>query len=621
MCGFLVEIDIDNNLSDRNQFIKNSKILINRGPDHYKYESDEEFFQSGFCRLSIIDSSENGNQPMVSTCGRYICLFNGEIYNHKKIYEKIKNQFFWRGHSDTEILLNAWITYGKEIFSKIDGMYSFVILDKLKKNFFAARDRFGEKPLYYFNSSSKIILSSRPLPINNIINQEKIIINLKAIKFFLNSGYFARNQSCYQNISKLEPGKFMTLEENKISIKTYFDPLSLNIMKKNHKIEYFIDKLDDELNESVRERLISDKPIGLFLSGGIDSSLIAAISKKNKGDIQAFNLSFEEEEYDESKDAKVVADHLNLKINIEKLRPNDLIEVMDECYIKIDEPFFDPAFFPLLRLSKFTKKYVDVVLTGDGGDELFGGYNHYNLIKIIQNKNFNLLLRILVKLSKIINISSHKLELLSNAIKYKNPIKSFAFLRSIQKDFPDLICDFKNEKNLIDIFNLSSNSINKNLDNTEKAMLLDIMYTFNDDYLEKTDLCTMFYSLEARSPFLSKSIFNISQSIPIDYKVTYSQKKIILRKLALKYLPKSLILKKKKGFDVPIKNWLRNELYEWSKEILFDEKNYKNLLLDINKVKEIFNLHKSKKRDCHPYLWATLMLLKFNQHYVRIQKK
>jgi len=622
MCSILGEVSFDRKIFLQSNFVEASSIMAHRGPDNKGYFTDKKNFQFAFNRLSIIDTSSAGDQPMISHCGRYICIFNGEIYNFQKIYQDIKNNFIWKSSSDTEVLLNAWIHWGSECLHKIDGMFAFSIWDKKLKKIIIARDRIGEKPLYYYKNKNSILFSSRPSPILKLLPNLKNRYDASSVAFFLESGYFPRNKSIFSGIQKLEPGNYIDFDENNFSIKQYWSVNNFNpnfLEKKS--LDSYAEECESLLKKSILERLSSDRPLGFFLSGGIDSSLIVALASKvmNKENIKAFNLGFDHPDFDESEDASFVSSMLGISLEKQKLTPSSLIKLIPKMYQKFDEPFFDSSCFPLMAISEFAKRKVDVVITGDGGDELFGGYEYYSIIKILSISGFNKkLIRYTLDLLSSSKYSSHKIKLLSYALNIQCPIKRFSFIRSIKKDFISVMLDENIQQDMLHTqFLNSSEKMNNNLDIVNKVMRLDLLHTLNDDYLQKTDLSTMAYSLECRSPFLSTNLIEWSLGIPSNYKVSYFRKKIILKKLAEKFFPKKFIYKKKKGFELPLKHWLRDDLLQWSRETIFEKQNFNNLPIDQKKVIEIFNLHNSKKRDCHPYLWAILMLLDFNKNNLK----
>ena len=617
MCSILGQISLAGNLINQNKFIQASDVLRHRGPDKKKYLSDNNHFQFAFNRLSIIDLNDSGDQPMVSDCGRYICVFNGEIYNHKSIFEEIKEKFQWRGNSDTEVLVNAWSLYKEKVIKKLDGMFSFAIWDKNDAKLTIVRDRIGEKPLYYYlDNQNSLFFTSRPEPIKFIFPNLRKELNEDSVTFYFESGYLPRNKSINNKIFKLEPGCYLEFKENKIKINNYWSVNNFFPKNTNNKtLKTYVAELDELLRESIYDRLISDRPLGFLLSGGLDSSLIVAISStmQDKKNLKVFNLGFDNKAYDESEDAKLVTNSLGINLIKEKLNANDLIKLTDIFFEKFDEPFSDSACFPLMAISKFAKNYVDVVITGDGGDELFGGYHYYHLMNLYEK--FEIIFTFLrySKLTKTLKLfNNHKIKLFMNFIEAKNSMSRFSFIRSARKDFPSVLNKITKYSLQNSYLSLKNKMQNDN-DVLSQVMKLDIQNTLNDNYLQKTDLSSMAFSLESRAPFLSKKIIEWSLQIPTKYKVNLFEKKIIIKELAKKYLPNEIVNKKKKGFEPPIKDWLKKDLKDWSLDLIKNDKNYKGLNLDKSKIIDLFNLHLSGKRDCHPYLWTILMMLKFNE--------
>ena len=619
MCSIFGHVSFSHKLLEKEQIITASNLMSERGPDNKSYLSDNVNYQFAFNRLAILDLEDTGNQPMISNCGKYIILFNGEIYNYKKLYHEIKSKFSWNGSSDTEVFLNAWSLWREKVFDKIDGMFAIAIWDTVHKKLVLARDRVGEKPLYYYKNEESIIFSSRPKSILSVKPKIKYNYDIENLNFYLNSGFFLREKSFFSEIKKLEPGTFLSIDYKQFKLKKYWDLNNFYPNKINdNSINYNVDKCEELLKESVSDRLASDKPLGFLLSGGIDSSLITAIASTivEKKNILAFNLGFDEKEYDESEDAESVANYLGINLNKKKLSSNELLDFFDTFKKNFDEPFSDSSCFPLLAISKFAKEKVDVVLTGDGGDELFGGYKYYSIIDFFEKFKYstNILKFLFSFIYPFKNINNHKINLIHNLLKRKKIISKFSFVRSIKKDFQIILNKQNNNFDIENVFDDLASKMNKNNTSLDKSMKLDILTTLNDNYLQKSDLSTMAYSLECRSPFLSKKIIEWSQTLPSNQKVNFNKKKIILKEISKKYLPKEIINKKKKGFELPLKNWLRNELKDWSLDLICDDKNYKNLPLDKEKIKELYDLHLIKKRDCHPYLWSILMALNYNKN-------
>jgi asparagine synthase (glutamine-hydrolysing) len=625
MCGFIGHISFDETFINKSRLVDSVNIIKSRGPDNLGIAVGNNY-GFAFRRLSIIDLSNDANQPMFSNDQNYVCVFNGEIYNYKELYNSIKSEFVWKTNSDTELLINCWIKWGPDCLQKLDGMFSFAILDKKNSLLYAARDRVGEKPFYYYAINKNIYFSSRPSPILHQIPELSKEYNEQSIRSHLESGYIPGNNTIYKSIQKLKAGHYLIFSKNNFDIYPYWEIKNINVnvelLKK--KEEDLIDELDDLLTASVEKKFISDVPVGILLSSGIDSSLITAIAKKKlnrKDNIKTFSIGFLNKNYDESINSKKIANFLGTDHNEKKISPNDLLDLLPKFFNNFDEPFFDSSSFPMMFVSKIASKQVKVVLTGDGGDELFGGYNYYLIIKILEKINYfpRSVKKILANiLSKSFN---YKINLIAEVLKKDNFIDSFAFIRSILKINKNVLFEsiIKKTLGLNNIFREDYLSFDKNISSAEACMKLDIINTLNDDYLQKSDLSSMSYSIENRAPFLSKDIIEWSAKLPLKYKINFFNKKHILKKLLRRYLPDHLINKKKIGFEVPIREWIIHDLHDWTSERVYNKKFYKNLPIKQSLVIELFLNLKKGKNGIHSYLWSILMLLEFNKRNLSLQ--
>ena len=612
MCGILGTIFNGKKKFNRNLFESSLDLLNSRGPDFSKIDEGNDYI-FGHKRLSIIDLSQNSNQPMYSNCKRYICLFNGEIYNFQKLKKNLlEKKYNFRSSGDTEVLLNGWIEWGVEIFDKLDGMYSFAIWDQQLKKLIIARDRIGEKPLYYLKDENSFSFSSRPKSLLRLYPDYKTKFDPQSLRFFIENGYVPSPYTIHQKMFKLEPGSYLILDKKfQINKKNYYNFKK----KKNNKIllneSSAINQLDILLGRSVENRMISDVPLGSFLSGGVDSSLITSYMTRYKSDkINTFSITFEDKSQDESEHALLVSKHLKTNHNVINFKCNKILDLLEIYEDNFDEPFYDTSAFAVLAISEFTKNNVSVVLTGDGADELFGGYFIYLLHRYSKYNNFipNFLINIIKQ------INNHKIKLFANTIG-KSSSSLFFYLRSITKDF-------KNPLNEIFLSNTFSsekffkeniwNNYNE-FSSTEKCMLQDIKYNLADNYLQKIDMGTMSYSLEARSPYLSEDLVNWSLNIPLKFKINNFKGKYLLKKLASNYLPNKIIYRKKMGFEVPMENWLRYELKDWMIDLFEYGKKYSELPIDFNIVDKLLELHLKKIRNVFPILWALLMLINYEK--------
>ncbi len=620
MCGISGRVNFQEKINSED-LLESISLIRSRGPDR------ENIWLEGSCglahaRLAILDLSETGNQPMISSNEQFVCVFNGEIYNFQKLRKKLENyKVVFKGSSDTEVLLESWNVWGQKTLNYLDGMFAFAIWDKLNKQLFIARDRIGEKPLYYSLENNGINFASRPSCLFKLDKKISKSLSIQGIRYFLESGYFPSEFSVNENIKKLKAGQILKFDEKGLSLNNYW---SSNNIKTNFKFtekdeEKILDELDSLLYDSVKERMISDVPIGAFLSGGIDSSIVVAMMTKiSNHPIKTFTIGFEEKDYDESLYAEKVANYLNTEHTCKILGVNDLLKLMPDFLKNFDEPFFDSSAFPSMAVSSLAREKVKVCLTGDGGDELFGGYHYYRIIYLL-NFFFSLPKNMRISLAKVLSfLPNHRFKLLGAALNKSSIEKSFAFSRSIAKDFGSLLSkDLINSTvSLESLFEKESESFPKNLHAVERSMRLDSQFTLCDDYLQKTDLSSMTYSLETRTPFLEKSLIEWSMELPHQFKVRGTKSKYLLKKLLYRYVPKNLVDRPKRGFGVPIDYWLRNQLKDWAQEKINNKKNYKNLPLNQEALIRLFNLHLSGKRDAHPLIWASLMLLEFNKNLI-----
>lgn len=365
---------------------------------------------------------------------------------------------------------------------------------------------------------------------------------------------------------------------------------------------------DEIFNDEIEKKLNSDRQVGIFLSSGIDSSLVTKIASEKNKNLKTFSIGFSEQGYDESNISKQFSESIGLEHYEKVISSKDLIKLIPTIYENYDEPITDQSLLPTFILCQFAKENgVDVCLSGDGGDELFGGYNYYHLMKMKYfyqkfPKIFKKILSILLRLS-----NKHKIILLNEFLKIKNVDDSFLFLKKISKDLDQI----KNG-------HINFDEIKNNFDfkDLQDCMNFDLANNLSENYLVKLDRSSMYHSIECRVPFLSKNIYNFSKNIDINDKVNFFNKKIFLKSYAKKYLPNYILEKKKRGFETPIKEWLRSDLFDWAKDLLNDDQNYKNLPLDKNKINSLFLIHKKGKRDVHAYLWPVLMLLKYNKEKV-----
>ena len=564
MCGYVIAIGNGSDLI--NSVRKSTEITSYRGPDETTfYNNLDEKIYIGFNRLSVMDP-ENGSQPLMNTDKDIIICFNGEIYNQFEIRNELKknNIYFKTKSLDTEVILKGYLFYGEKIFTKLDGQFSISIIDLKKKKIILARDKFGEKPLYYFKDSNKIIVGSDLTIYKNFKDIDLTFDNKNIKKFFIYSSVPAPN-TIFKNIYKVKHSEVVSINipSKEIVKYNYFIPKILK--DKNDSVDYYIDKLDSLLDKSVKSRLITDSKIGIFLSGGLDSSLISYYGNKYNNDLNFFSISVKEESFDEIHKAKKMARFFNKENNSIELNQNKFDSEYENILNLLDEPIGAPTFIPMYYLSRNASKHIKSVLSGDGADEIFGGYENFKYINLISHINNFRINKILGKFTKLINFLPISKKNLSNDFKIRRfaqgiihdkKFQNTMFLSPISlSDLNDLFNENTSVDDLLeDVCNFEKKY--ENVDSFEKNYLYFVDFYIPDIICARADKASMLNSLEIRSPFLNPEILEFSLSLP--KKMRYLLKdKLILRMLAQKKISKDFMKLKKGGFTFPIQKWLK----------------------------------------------------------------
>ena len=588
---------------------KMSSLIHHRGPDdnnlyHYPLKN----FAVMHNRLSIIDLNKTGRQPMVSKLGN-VLVYNGEIYNFIELkYELLnKKKIKFKGTSDTEILLNLIEIYGIEkTLDKIKGMFVFCFFDKVKDKVFFARDRIGEKPLYYGLNNGNFYFTSE---LKSLFGNKdfKPVISKKSFNYLTTLNYIPSPFTIYNNIYKLKQSHYFCFDLNKETTqeihqtKYWSNKIEIN---NNLSFEKCKKKLKNKLFDVVESELIADVDVGIFLSSGIDSSLIASIASKiSKKKINTFSLGFNDKYYDESSDSEKIAEYIGS--NHKKLFIDDVdyiksIKKISSIYC---EPFSDSSQIVTIPLCDFASKYVKVCLTGDGGDELFGGYNRYingkKLEKYFYN-NINYFEKYI--LEKIQNINNQKINNLFS--KFEKFIPNSFRIDNLILKLKKIAKSKLNSENFFEFYikNLSHDGdkitknkqdflfmkkyFEKSIDIENTMMFFDQNFYLPDDLVVKMERASMASSLEIRSPFLHPEIVEFANTIPLQYKISNKQGKLITRSILEELLPKKYLLKKKKGFLVPLESLLKGELKQWSENILFSKRVNEHNFYSIDTIKQ-----------------------------------
>ena len=614
--------------------------LIHRGPDDTGTWLDlEHGIALGHRRLSIQDLSSCGHQPMESSSGRYVIVYNGEIYNFRKIQKELVSfGHEFHGHSDTEVLLAAIEQWGiTNALTRFTGMFALALWDQKNRVLSLARDRIGEKPLYY-GWQGKSFLFASELKALRVHPDWKNNINRDALALYMRHNYISAPYTIYKDIHKLTPGTILHIP---YSIRPgdlptpvpYWNMKDVAEYADNHLVglsdDEAVDGLDQLLRESIRNQMISDVPLGAFLSGGYDSSVVVALMQAESNQkIKTFSIGFHEEAYNEADHAKRVASHLGTEHTELYVTPEQAMDVIPRLPSLYDEPFSDSSQIPTFLVSEMTKKYVTVSLSGDGGDEIFAGYDRY----FFANSLWNKIRRIPYPLRKAVasGIKGVKPSTLGTSLHWLSPYLSSyggqgSFGDKLQKGadlllfntfeelYLRLISHWKNTENLVlyseePLSPLTDHSLWADLsDNIQTMQYLDTISYLPDDILVKVDRAAMGVSLETRVPFLDHRVIEYAWSLPQHMKVRNGDGKWIIRRLLDKYVPSTLMDRPKMGFGVPIDSWLRGPLRDWAESLLNESKLHEEGFFNPAPIRKKLEEHMSGERNWQYHLWDVLM--------------
>jgi asparagine synthase (glutamine-hydrolysing) len=474
----------------------------------------------------------------------------------------------------------------------------------------------GVKPLYYCVTGDRLHFASRPRALQILDSTVSREIDEQALRLYLECGFVPAPHTIHRAIRKLPPAHYLTFDETGLKITQYWDFRAIRPDRslKQRPERELLDELDSLVSESVRLRTVSDVPLGSLLSGGIDSALVTAmLAKHSPKKIQAFTIGFDDPAFDESGPAQEIAAHLGIVHHTERLRVDDLLELMPMFREEFDEPLADSSAFPVMAVSRLARKYVTVALSGDGGDELFGGYHYYAIAKAL-GKAYALPEVLRSASAAILDTAGyHKAHMLAGALRQKAFPEAFAFSRSIAKDFPSVLTEdvLGGTAGIDELYRIYAAAYLSDLGNLDQAMRLDMAFTLPDDYLQKIDVGSMAFSLEGREPLLDHVLVEWAMRLPDVWKVRGFGSKYLLRRLARRYIPRTILDRPKRGFGVPMARWLRGPLTEWASDTIRRRKLYDVLPIRPKIVQGLLDLHLSGKRDVSPLLWAILVLSDF----------
>lgn len=577
----------------------------------------------GHRRLSIIDTSDNATQPMTDPQGRFTIIFNGEIFNFKELKEKyFADKLDWHSQSDTEVLLELFIRKGKDCLPLLSGFFAFAIYDAQENELFIARDRFGKKPLLYYKTDDYFVFASEIKALLAYDIPKKL--NHTALLQYLQLNYIPPSNSMLQGVKKLPAGHYGYIKKNVIEISSYYE-LKWQQNAGSTSIDYATacTKLEQLMDESVRKRMISDVPLGAFLSGGIDSSVVVALASRHTNQLNTFSIGYKDNPFfDETFYAQLVAKKYNTNHTVFSLTNDDFLSHIDDVLNYIDEPFADSSAIPVYILSQQTRKHVTVALSGDGGDEVFAGYNkHQAEWRMRQQSLLNTVVKAGAPLWKVLPQSRNN--------KYANIFRQLnRFAEGSRLNVKDRYwrwAGFLTQEQAGSLLTSETLAgVNKHCYNKQRESILDPLnggqaiedflatdmgLVLAGDMLVKVDMMSMANSLEVRSPFLDHEVVDFAFGLPTAYKIDGSMKKKIVQDAFRKYLPDELYNRPKKGFEIPLLNWFQQQLRsritnEWINDDFINEQGIFDLKAIQNLKSKLFS---NNPGDSHATIWALIV--------------
>jgi len=605
--------------------------LLHRGPDDGAVWTDTENGVSlGHRRLSILELSAHGSQPMVSSSERFVIVYNGEIYNFNELRQQLElegHNCVWRGHSDTEVLLAAIEAWGiQTVLDKLVGMFAFAVWDKLTKSITIARDRMGEKPLYYGFIGHRFIFSSELKAIKAAFGSE-LSIDRYALTQFVRYGYVPAPESIYEGIKKLKPAHYLVIDSHACLTK----PVRYWALQQNSRLKTefaqasgneVVDMVGDRLSTAVKSQMVSDVPLGAFLSGGIDSSLIVSLMQaQSTSSINTYTIGFNEPEFDEAPYAKAIAKHLGTNHTEFYLGSDDALSIIPSLPEVYDEPFADSSQIPTILISRMTKQHVSVALSGDGGDELFAGYPRYQITAELWSKIEKLPLIVRQSLAYPLRTFSSKgwdnvcavlPETLRSKINGRRIYKMSELLgsESLAQMYTGLMSQWQSMDKVV----LGCDTMEREVETWESAdnsieemRRWDVSQYLPDDLLVKVDRGSMSASLETRAPLLDHRVAELAFSLPTHQLIKDGKGKWPLRELLGRYVPTSLFERPKAGFSIPLAQWLRGPLKNWAGDLLSEDRLRREGYFDAQKVRSAWLQHQNGTYDRSLHLWNILM--------------
>lgn len=616
---------------EENLLARMGKSLEHRGPDDEGQKVlrvGELSIGLGHRRLSIIDLSSAARQPMSNEDESIWLVFNGEIYNFKELRRELEQKGHrFKSNSDSEVIIHLYEEKGTRCLEQLKGMFAFVLWDSRSHSLFMARDRIGKKPLHYACTHDGIVFASeiKALLRHPMVSRE---IDLNSLNKYLTYEYVPAPNSIFKSIKKIEPGHYLLVHKGKIQSFQYWDIPLVDYPVVDRTEEEYIEELRAILERSVKARLVADVPIGVFLSGGIDSGLVAALVARHDQQVESFSIGFEDSSFDESPYAIQIAHSLNMRHHLKIFNAKELLENLHALPDIMDEPLADASILPTYLLSKFTAQKVKVALSGDGGDELFAGYQTYQAHKLVTYYNF---LPAFLK-NSLKSIASH-LPVSHDNVSADFRIKQFlkgtgvsseirffiwmgAFIDREKKELLSNDCKsaLRDHNTYEDIFGYINRSrLTKDL---ERILYLSMKLYLQDDILTKVDRASMANSLEVRCPLLDQELVEFACNLPMHYKLNGLKTKYLLKKAADGILPEGIANRPKKGFGIPLSRWLTGELKDFTLDYLSEQRITKQGFFHYPYIKTLIDDHFQKRNDNRKLLWTLLVFQIWHERFI-----
>jgi asparagine synthase (glutamine-hydrolysing) len=610
VCGITGFLDSELKLN-RQDLLSMTDCLKHRGPDAQGiYYNEPHRVGLGHRRLSIIDPTDSSNQPFTSSSGRYTIVYNGEVYNYKELAGSANVALKTSG--DTEVIVELFEQYGPAFVNKLNGMFAFVIHDQKEQKLYVFRDRLGVKPLFYYWNGKTFIFASELKSFNSLSHIDKQV-NTEALNIFLKIGYIPEPHTIFKQIKKFPSGTYACVTQSGCTFEKYWsitEKTNKNLLTNYGSAKKELRRL---LESSVQYRMISDVTFGSFLSGGIDSSLVTAIASNHSNvPFKTFSIGFKDQAFDESKHARKIADFLKTEHNEFIVFEKEAIDHFEKIMDNFDEPYADTSALPTYMVSKMAGQQVKMVLTGDGGDELFMGYGAYQWAERLSSPLYKFLKRPASVLLR--NFGNNKYKRISHLLEAPSDGKIRSHIFSQEQYLftqKEINCMVRQEyRNSVDL-NEAYSSGERIFTAAEEQAMFDMEYYLKDDLLVKVDRASMLASVEAREPLLDYRLVEFALNIPQSFKMKNNESKIILKDVLYDYIPKSFFERPKKGFSIPLSAWLKSELAYLIEDYLSKEKIQEVNIFEYTYIQNLLNRFKNGDDYLYNRIFAVISIQKW----------